>query len=441
MKYGTEEVLSIIFSIIAMLIGMIFYYYLSNYIMSAILIIEAIFLAILFKRKYNTFLNSCSIFSAIWFLTIGLATLKLHQLQQPWKIVTFLYLEMAYVAFIIGYMFKFGNKVKAKAKKNKITKKEFLIFLSLFFLIILIAFILEVIINGYIPIFSEDMASYQDFSVTGIHYFTVSCCLMLPLTYIFIKFFETSVIEKIYLIFVNIICLAIPVLIVSRQLLIMTVILTAFAYMYFNPKKEIKLIIVTVLGVFIVWTFVGNFRNQNEQYLKQALQIQTDTKLSVENMQLYMYIAFNYDNFNANVGEIHNYTLGLKSIFPVLALTGIKFFIPKNSDDDLIRIVDVYNTYPIIMTPYEDFGGLGIFFYMLIVGMICSKFDKLSGDNPINILLKLLVKYSLLFSFFVSYFSNPTMWFYVIFLLICKMIFFKNKILVKKGDVIYNEKS
>lgn len=431
MKSKDTELVCILISIIIMVIGMFFYYNISNYIMTISLIIEACILAILFKKKYNTFINSCSIFSAIWFGTIGLATLQLHQLQEKWKIVTFIYLELAYIAFVVGHMLYF-KKSDINDKKIAITKKGYLKFITVLFGMVFSAFLAEILIRGYIPIFSGDMSSYQNFSISGIHYFTVSCCLIAPATYIYLHYFKVNKLEIIYLLIINIIALIIPILIVSRQLIIMTVVLLFFIAMYFNKKNETKLIVFALVAVIGVWTLVGNFRNQNEEYLRQALKIQPDAVLSVDNMQIYMYIAFNYDNFNANVGNVNQYSYGLKSTFPVFALTGLKFLIPNLAQDNSLRVIDVYNTYPIIMTPYLDFGWFGIFGYMLIVGAICCNFERISDDNPINILLKMLIKYSLIFTFFSSYFSNATMWFYIIILFIFRRIFFKNKVLKEK---------
>ena len=45
--------------------------------------------------------------------------------------------------------------------------------------------------------------------------------------------------------------------------------------------------------------------------------------------QPYMYIANNYENFNCLVEQLPAHSLGLKMLFPVWALTGLKFLIPS----------------------------------------------------------------------------------------------------------------
>ena len=41
-----------------------------------------------------------------------------------------------------------------------------------------------------------------------------------------------------------------------------------------------------------------------------------------------MYIANNYDNFNCLVEQLESHSFGLRMLFPVWALTGLKFLFP-----------------------------------------------------------------------------------------------------------------
>ena len=46
-------------------------------------------------------------------------------------------------------------------------------------------------------------------------------------------------------------------------------------------------------------------------------------------MPLSDYIANNYDNFNCLVEQLPNHSLGIKGMFPLWALTGLKFLKPE----------------------------------------------------------------------------------------------------------------
>lgn len=257
----------------------------------------------------------------------------------------------------------------------------------------------------------------------------------MPISCIYFNKYKLSKKEIAFLVIINLICLAIPFLIVSRQLILTTIVITGFTIMSLYKKHELKMIIFIVCLGLITWILISQFRNQSDAYLKKALNIQDDCVLSVSNMQIYMYVAINYDNFNLNVDELPQHYYGTKSLFPLFAFTGLKFIMSSitNAASSANKIIQVYNTYPIILTPYLDFGGIGIVIYMLLIGYISCFVEKRKENEPVNILLKSLIKYALLFSFFTSYFANAAFWFYVIILLIGKLVFF-SKIFIKSDE-------
>ena len=227
----------------------------------------------------------------------------------------------------------------------------------------------------------------------------------------------------------NIIGILIPILIVSRHLLLMTFVLGTIVAITLNKKYEKYMIILIALVGIVGWFGISSLRKQDDVYLKGAMCIQDDSILSIKNMQIYMYVSCNYDNFNANVGKIEKLSLGTKSLFPIFALTGLKFIIPNIADENLIRFVDVYNTYPIIMQPYQDFGEIGIYIYMMVIGYLCGLVENIEKNKFSNILIDSIFKYCLIFSFFTNGFATPAIWFYVIILKLIEKIFFKGKIL------------
>ena len=170
---------NILIGLIAFLIGIVFYYIGLNYITSLILIVTGIILFFLNKKIDGYFTNPKGIYSIIWFSTIGLSTLKLHQDQVDWKLLTWIYLGLAYLMFIIGYSIREVKQDKNKKTKIEfiVTKKRFFIFIVMAFLAVIFAFIVEVIIRGYIPMFSDDMASYQNFGVTRYTLFYSKLCI------------------------------------------------------------------------------------------------------------------------------------------------------------------------------------------------------------------------------------------------------------------------
>lgn len=384
-KFNYKYITDIWIGTISFIVAIMFYYLNQNIIAAIILMLTSVLLITLDKKKYGYYTNPKGIFSGIYFFTIGLSNLRLHSAQIEWKMWTWVCIICGYLAFHFGYLFKQGKK-KKNINVSTMSKKCSLILITLISIASIIGLIIEVIIRGYLPIYSDSMASYQNFSVTGIHYFTVSCALVLPLSVIYYMQYKIkiNVIEKVYLLIINIICLAIPFLIVSRQLMITALVLTLLVFVEVDKRKEMFKILITFILILLTWKMIGNYRNQNEEYLKQALEIneisqtqvkdndaietENQTKISnnTENdnyeqktgdlnneiisreqenstpqkkinvstkfMQIYMYLAMNYDNFNCNVKQLNQFYYGTKSLFPIFALTGLKFIFPYFSD-------------------------------------------------------------------------------------------------------------
>ena len=436
MKFGKREnrvsypIINMILGSIAFIISMIFYYNGLNNVSGILLMLTAIILFCINKKGAGYYTNSAGVFSAVWFFTIGLSNLRLHQSQVEWKIDTWICLIVTYICFNVGYNMK-KNKIQRheekvnRTKNNPTSKKSNLIIITALFILSFGVFILEAFLEGYIPILSEKMSAYKEFGVGKLHFFTVACTFILPLTCIYYNTYRKEISKKelIYLIIINILSFSVPFLIVSRFFIIMTIILAGFSIMEISKKKEPIIIGLILIAGLFTWTTISKFRNQDEAYLRQALYIQKDAPLSVSNMQIYMYVAMNYDNFNHNVNKVNNYSFGVKSILPIIELSGLDTVIPNATgiSESAKRIIPVYNTYPMIITPYYDLGVVGIAIYMIIIGYITSIVEHSKNNDMINILIKSLIKYTLLFSFFVSYFSNKTFLFYIMILILAKL--------------------
>lgn len=420
---------------------------------------------------HHTLLNFSGLFGASWFGSIALSVLRVHVIQKEWRIETWICLILAYIFFNNGLWI-----IEGKHIRNEKNDHPFLINKMIFIVLLLSigAFFFEAYHFKYIPLFSSDMAAYQKFHITGIHYFTVTSALLLPLSIISMicdhkQFHWFDWVLNLCACFVSIIM---PILIVSRNLFIMTILIGGFAVIKESHIKrrrilfEIVVLAISLGLIGVGWKTLSHYRNQNDAYLRQALnmdnnatfvenpegqeeiQIQTvppeveekesniqnvpgfkvsigkegitaknaDIEMSPKAMQLYMYIACNYDNFDRNVGNLKRYTFGTKSFFPVFALTGLKFVFPSVSEHKLIQMLPTYTTYPYVMDQYQDFGILGIVIMNILIGMFCKWIAKSSEDHIVSEITFFLCLYSLVLSFFMNGFSNATNWFYVIYL-------------------------
>lgn len=435
----TEIIKNLFLNVVLIVFSLIFYYNDKNIITAVLLLLLALRMFFYYKEVCGYYTNVRGIFSFIWLGTIALATLKIHPMQSTWKPETWACLICTYVFFIIGSSIKLKMKDTPKTKaSNYVTKKQMTLFTNIILYLPIIALLIEIVKNGgMVPAMSDEMSAYANFATGKIHYITVACCFGLPCTIIYFNNFKTSKLEKLYLILLNLVNILIPILIVSRQLLICIIVLSLYAFIMYRPNLEKKILIIGLIMTLCGWLVISSFRNQNAEYLKRNLMMEPDTKL-VTNMQIYMYVTFNYDNFDYNVGELSKKGYGINSVFPIFGLTGIKRFLPQawfESTGVLAKKIPVYNTYPFSATPYMDGGLLAVCIYSFVIGLLCRASETIKKDKVFGIAFNLIIKCCLTFTFFCSWFSRPVWWFYVIYILVLSFVFLKNRTLKKGCEV------
>jgi len=192
----------------------------------------------IFTAKKDIF-NPIGIFSASWLGAIGLATFRLSNYQLKWSFYTWFVVILAYIMFGLGYIF-YSTKLFKFSRCNdikKINMEYFYNAIVIFFVVCFMAFLVEVAIEGYIPLFSKRMEAYMEFGISGIHYFTVSIAMLPSISLIYKKMGGTKRVS-----IINIISVLIPILIVSRQLILFQVIIFLITYNYFVKKIDLKVL-------------------------------------------------------------------------------------------------------------------------------------------------------------------------------------------------------
>ncbi len=437
--------------IISSIISIMFYYAGHNVVSSFILIVTSFILVYINKREYGYYTNPIGIFSGIWLLSIGLATLRLHHVQVEWKIMTWICIMVAFMFFLLGYYSKTLNFLKSlfkndQNKKFYDNKKANLILIVIVFFCSLISIIIECFVCE-IPLFSKDIYSYLNFGVFVLRYFGVSSALVLPLSCLYIARFKKQISKKewIFLIIINILMFFVPFLIVSRGLALATLFFTLFTLCSIYKKKEMIIIPILLLITLFSWKGIGNLKNMDDAYLNKALYMdildnkdnekdniakkehvekKSSSAITIKNVKLmrtYMFLCLNYDNFDLNVNEV-KYSYGKSSFFPIYVIAGLKFLTHmEDPRENLKRIMYTYNTYSILFLPYMDFGIFGIAIFMFIMGILCFFFESVYPD----IMFSSILKFCCLFSFFSPYLIYPTTFlFYIAFLIVVKKISF-----------------
>lgn len=402
---------------IVYILSIVLYYTVVPSASAVLLIFLAIVIYIYRYRCTLNFVDMQGIFGLSWIGGQGLACFQLSRLQHQWSIVTWLSFGLAYVGFLLAFRVKndFGQrKLQVGCRRGYERYAEPLLHCILAIAALsVLAFLIEAYVVGYIPIFVDFAHAYSYFHVSGVHYFTVSC-VFIPVLSVLYWFSGTEKRKTVLVFLANVIAVGIPVLCVSRFQLIFEV---GFAVIiYFMLSSKVKWQTVTGLAVCLIvgYGILSVFRNHDATYLNSIFEMK-NSKLPVALSQPYIYVVNNYENFHCLVENLVKHTWGLKMLFPLFGLTGLKFVFPELVNFPVYITKDELNTYTMFYDAYYDFGVVGVLVLALIIGFACRKiYHKIYGSlNPIWLLIGGQMIFYLGLSFFTTWFSLTTTWFWI----------------------------
>ncbi|MBQ7795342.1 MAG: oligosaccharide repeat unit polymerase [Lachnospiraceae bacterium] len=399
----------------------------AHYCMSGIsLILAALYLYFYDYRKSGNPLHLRGLFSAFWVGGQGLSCMKLSRLQTDWDFVTWACFFVALTAFWTVYELaerRFAKKESEPAATGAAAPagKESGYSLGLFTAIILLtlvslaAFILEAVVLGYVPFFVRGVPhAYSYFHISGVHYFTVSCVLVPSMTAVlFVTEKKLSMGKKIVALIATLVALSIPILCVSRFQLIFAVILAVLTFMQVSGIKKIRYLFMAAAALVPLYIILSIARSHDVEYLNGIFEMKNlNTPIFIT--QPYMYIANNYDNFNCLVEQLPAHTYGIKGLFPLWALTGLKFLKPELVSFPLYTTKEELTTVTLFYDAYYDFGIAGVFFFAAVLGLFSAWLMRRASrrGNPFWQVFYGQAALYFMLSFFTTWYSNPTTWFY-----------------------------
>ena len=395
-------------------------YFLSG----CILFVTGFILFALYYRSTKNYLNARGIFLTSWFISIGLAALKLHSLEKQWSTETWICLGVTPLMFLLGYEMHYGLiKRHGRIRLSSVRFKPFHMIVGLSAAIFLV-FAVEAVACRGVPLINRGMGNYAEFGLPYLHYITVSCVLVTPLSLVF--FYRRPPLSKrkrAVVLLCNLVMMSIPILIVSRQLLIMEAFLIFATFIQLTNVRRIslKFIIILIIILSAAWILFSLVRQQTAKYLVMALKLSTTSLVFLA--QAVMYIAGNFDNFDLMVGHVDQYTFGYRSFEPLWTFTMLKAFFPKTIREATMELImPVFNTFPFIAWPYSDFGIAGVIVYSLLVGVGASIFEGKVNRNRrgLSVVSNSLFLYCLLLSFFSPFLSFTSVWTYFIILFLVR---------------------
>lgn len=399
----------------------------AHYYMSGVsLILAALSLYFYDYRKSGNPLHLRALFSLFWVGGEGISCLKLSRLQTDWDFVTWASFFVALTAFWTVYELAERRLACRAAEKSGAASGErpkgknkagFGVFTAilLFTAVSLAAFLLEAAVLGYVPFFLRGVPhAYSYFHISGVHYFTVSCVLVPSMAVIFFLGEEVvGTAQKAAVCGAVLVSLLIPVLCVSRFQLIFAVILAVLTYMQVSGRKKLRYLFLAAAALVPLYVVLTIARSHDVTYLNGIFEMKNgNTPIFIT--QPYMYIANNYDNFNSLVTELPRHAFGIKGLFPLWALTGLKFLRPELAAYPIYTTKEELTTVTLFYDAYYDFGIAGVFLFAALLGLFAAwLMDRVSRPgNPFWQLVYSQAAMYFMLSFFTTWYSNPTTWFY-----------------------------
>lgn len=367
----------------------------------------------------------------------GVSCFKLSRLQTDWADETWLCFLLAVAAFWLAFELV-GRKMQvdpaqepAPAVQESALTPEFppavteasaasaprriLISMAVITGLSVAAFLFEAVKLGFIPMFSYGVPhAYSYFHVSGVHYFTVSCVLVPSLFVVYLSQRGERKSAWGIGLFLTVVSLAVPLLCVSRFQLILAVGMATFTFISIQRTFHLKYLCILAALMVPAYLALTVLRSHSVEYLNGIFEMKNSgTPIFIT--QPYIYIANNYDNFNCLVEQLTQHSMGLRMLFPLWALTGLKFLVPSLVSFPLYVTKEELTTVTLFYDAYYDFGVIGMVLFGCILGAACAWLLKarLRGGNPaVHVIYAQAAMYMAL-AFFTTWFSNPATWFYL----------------------------
>ena len=167
------------------------------------------------------------------------------------------------------------------------------------------------------------------------------------------------------------IAILIPVLCVSRFQLIFAVILAVLTFMIVSGHRKIRYLFMAAAGLVPLYVILTIARSHDVTYLNGIFEMK-NAATPIFITQPYMYIANNYDNFDCLVRELPAHSMGLKGMFPLWALSGLKFIKPALVDWPIYVNKEELTTVTLFYDAYYDFGIAGVFLFSSVLGVAAA---------------------------------------------------------------------
>ena len=400
-----------------------------------ILILTALVCAGWFLALDRSLVSFRFLLSFSWGVGEGMAAMRLSRLMGYWTWMSWASFLLFYVCFLGGFLILQEAEAQKdrrnlehpkaleglKDVENPVSRSRLLTAVIVLTIVSTACFFLEAHLLGFIPAFSKETHAYNTFHITGIHYLTVSGCLVPGLETVWFLSGKRTGRQMAVLLLCCLAAFAVPVLSLSKFDLVVCLVLPIGVWFLMRPALSPKQMALVVGGVILliaaatVYTTLS--RHYKPGYIGSIFQMR-DEDMPVALQYVYMYVSNNFANFNVLTERLRGgtipYLYGIKQLFPLFALTGLKFLKPSLVSYPLPITKTELNTLTIIYDAYYDFGLAGVIGFGLIFGAVCALLRQAvnRSENPIFCFLYAETALYAALSFFSAWFSVPTTWFW-----------------------------
>lgn len=400
----------------------------NRFVMGSFIIVAGfiIYLLMVYWVAEQNWLDVRAAFSGVWMVTIGLAALRLNDYQEQWQRKTWVLLAIAYLVYQIGAMIGVQNGAKLHGKLDALASR--IRFKKIFFklkearlfpicvgitLIGMTCFSINIVIKGFIPLFSSNLSAYVDF-YTKFHMFSVAATAVSGLCYYCIKTQSLSTVKKMIL-WGCIIYLVIlfPILVVSRGTFVVAAVSLTTTIYYLN-KNRFRIFVLCLVAIMGIYLFASNLRGYSDEYLDQHFE-PTETQsfvLSPKMAFLYGYLTVSHDNFNEAVENTQGYTWGARQFSPFNVILRIQALRDMRDNGEWYQVRPHLNTVNMIGVFYYDFHEWGViistFMWAVIFGLMQGFYLKSRGAFSLQVLGYAMNPVVL--CFFASWVNMFTLW-------------------------------
>ncbi|MDD8018326.1 MAG: O-antigen ligase, partial [Bacteroidota bacterium] len=383
---------------------------------SLIILLIVIFLSL---KKGNDMFSPGKAFLGVWSFCIFLTEFKFSGFQHQWSTYSWFVLLLGLFSFLVGIfithviffdkpLLSISSIRERSLSINESTLKKLLYATVILFLLYIISFTVEVLIEGFVPIFSArpDKARVE-FGLFGIH---LLVNLQIALTFLAIEYIALTKKDN-----------------YKKKLawgiFFITVLTFAFLLQRFNfffgglmilallfyASRALTFKRVVVIGLFFSGFLWGIKSIRLSRYVSEFNYAISKMRFGKEYAiftEPYMYITMNLENMAHAVDQLDRYVYGVQTFDWIYALSGIKHWMADYFHIDHREfLTSGYSTFPFHWYYYWDFGLLGVVLLPLLSGLvigICYYMMRYTAQ------IKWVVLYSVCYSLIViSFFTNP----------------------------------